>query len=260
MTTNTAPVTLTVKFNANQINMITEIVSLGCREAREHASQDNRNDRAADNAVLAVMTLSNAFARAQAHPAETEGAMWSIKCHNQYDPNLSFYSQALGWTCETRADRFSLEDTTASTIMATLASVGTETGLHRVTTHTLRGCGWVAFSASKANTEGAGYWTETTGWGNLAAASEYGYSVPMDSNLPPDAQDSLWLNLRLAEIEDEEGLSTALAAFCKTHGLELKCAAELLYEQLNIKYKDVRVTAWLKQFNRQWEVLMDAAA
>jgi hypothetical protein len=121
---------------------------------------------------------------------------------------------------------------------------------------------WVIYSAAEERTNGGrGYWNAfELRWTHREDATIFpadsieGYALPMSL-----CQDRQWVDLSLADQQDEKGLCDALNGFCSDHGLHPQSADELLFELLSDTANASRIL-WLKQFQAKWEAVVESAA
>ena len=140
-----------------------------------------------------------------------------------------------------------------------MASIGIEADFVPAPEHHTDGSGWVIYSPSEAATGTGGFWNIQKGWVEREDATWYPSCLAGSYSLPQSlGQDRNWMNLNLADIRTEKGLSLALQTFCTANALPQQCAAELLSDPRTVLTS--AQSLWLEQFCRQWEAAVEAAA
>ncbi|WP_157133398.1 hypothetical protein [Marinobacter sp. ELB17] len=264
-------VTLTVQLSADHIDGLAIAAGFGADSFRsghtdkvpDFNPEDGHNVYEAGRSDEATAILEAAFNAATA-PTRTQNdraTLWNVRLINCSDSSTAFFSHSQGWTDEANANRFTTDEITNSNLVDVLASAGIETCILRSKEVAIKGTGWTIYSAIEAaNRDGLAYWSSTGEWVDQSRASVYAFGLVKHNDLAESlGADCQWHNLRLANITDEEGLNEALTVFCKLNGLPLQCASELLFNESRAKRPLGSRIAWLEQFNRQWEALMDTA-
>lgn len=122
---------------------------------------------------------------------------------------------------------------------------------------------WVIYSAAEAQlNEGCGYWCKDTArWVDREHATVFPagavnlYALPMSLN-----QDRQWIDLWLADQQDEATLCEALEHFCKDKSLPFRSADDLLFEVIDTESSKHPNAVWLRHFIEQWEAVVEHSA
>ena len=120
---------------------------------------------------------------------------------------------------------------------------------------------WVIYSEAESTLrDGCGYWsTESASWVSREQATIFPagavglYALPMSLT-----QDRQWLDLWLADQQDEATFCDALEFFCKDKGLSRHSADELFFEVINTEGSNHPNAIWLSQFIEQWNAVVES--